>query len=189
MPQELNLITKKYLTVSELAEYFQLSVETVYLYARTGVLPATRIGKHWRFSIDRLSVWADKQANETELPIKTLVLDNDPDSVSSLQHWTHDAKGVMAVCLDKSQLDKLLKKSDYDIIFFDPTSTSFDGLKTFEQLVVSGKSAELVLMSREFDPQMMTNALTITPLTVLSKPLALLPFERILETVRKRKSP
>ena len=62
MPPSSDLSQKKYLTVSEVAEYFQLSVETVYLYARTGVLPATRIGKHWRFSIDRLNEWADKQA-------------------------------------------------------------------------------------------------------------------------------
>lgn len=181
-----DLQDKKYLTVSGVAEYFQLSTETVYLYARTGVLPATRIGKHWRFSIDRLNEWADKQADVEAISADALILDNDSEAISLLQRWINDTKGTAIIGLNRSQLEELLVLKSYDVIFFDPTSKEFDGLHTFERLVNLRNTAELVLMAQAFDAHMMTDALSIAPLTVLSKPLNRPPFDRVIESLRKR---
>jgi excisionase family DNA binding protein len=181
-----DLQSKKYLTVSEVAEYFQLSTETVYLYARTGVLPATRIGKHWRFSIDRLNEWADKQAEVDAVSAHALILDSDAEAISSLQKWINEVKGSAVVGLERSQVEDLLVMKSYDVIFFDPTSDLFDGLHTFKRLVELRNSAELVLMAKEFDAHMMTEALSIAPLTVLSKPTNRPAFDRVIESLRAR---
>ncbi len=48
------LILREILTVQELAERFKLPESTVEEMARTGKLPAFKVGKHWRFDLDLL---------------------------------------------------------------------------------------------------------------------------------------
>ena len=54
------LILREILTVQELAERFKLPESTVEEMARTGKLPAFKVGKHWRFDLDLLKKELDK---------------------------------------------------------------------------------------------------------------------------------
>jgi excisionase family DNA binding protein len=54
------------LTPEQAAEYLQLSVETVKRKARSGVLPAARIGREWRFSRRRLLEWVEEDGEIPE---------------------------------------------------------------------------------------------------------------------------
>jgi excisionase family DNA binding protein len=45
------------LTVPEVAGWLRVPVATIYQLARTGRLPAVKIGKHWRFSRRELEAW------------------------------------------------------------------------------------------------------------------------------------
>ncbi len=47
------------LTAKEAAEYLKLSVETVKAKARAGQMPATKIGREWRFSQRQLLKWIE----------------------------------------------------------------------------------------------------------------------------------
>lgn len=47
-----NRTRRDYMTVDEVAAYFGISPETVRRLARSGKLPAYRIGKLWRFNIE-----------------------------------------------------------------------------------------------------------------------------------------
>ena len=46
------------MTADEVAEWLGLSVETIYRKARSGELPALRIGRRWRFLRGALEQWA-----------------------------------------------------------------------------------------------------------------------------------
>ncbi len=54
------LVLREILTVHELAERFKLHESTVEEMARTGKIPAFKVGKHWRFDLDLLKKELDK---------------------------------------------------------------------------------------------------------------------------------
>jgi len=45
------------LTAPEAAQLLQLPKATVYRLAHSGVIPGTKIGKHWRFLRSQLYLW------------------------------------------------------------------------------------------------------------------------------------
>ena len=47
------------MTVSQLSRYLQLSVGHVYEMARTGQIPAIRLGRKWRFRREQIDRWLD----------------------------------------------------------------------------------------------------------------------------------
>ena len=55
------LILREVLTVQELAERFKVPESTLEELARTGKLPAFKVGKHWRFDLDLLKKELDKR--------------------------------------------------------------------------------------------------------------------------------
>lgn len=52
------------LTPKDVAQALKLSISTVYLHAATGVLPAYRVGKHWRFDEAELEKALAKMSNQ-----------------------------------------------------------------------------------------------------------------------------
>ncbi len=55
-----------YLTAYQVAELLQLNVETVYALITREGLPATRVGRRWRFDETRVRRWFHERCNETE---------------------------------------------------------------------------------------------------------------------------
>jgi len=56
-----------YLTAYQVAELLQLSVETVYALITREGLPATRVGRRWRFDETRVPEWFDDHCNRKTL--------------------------------------------------------------------------------------------------------------------------
>jgi len=54
-----------YLTAYQVAELLQLSVETVYALITREGLPATRVGRRWRFDETHVRKWFDERGNRT----------------------------------------------------------------------------------------------------------------------------
>ena len=78
-----------YLTVSEVSDYLKLPEETVYKYARTGRMPASKVGRYWRFDRSRIDEWVNQNSNQgTGKPLDVLVVDDDPSVRSLLTQWT-----------------------------------------------------------------------------------------------------
>jgi excisionase family DNA binding protein len=51
------------LTVAEVAHFLRVPKSTVYKLARLGQIPASKIGKHWRFLRSDLQHWMETRAN------------------------------------------------------------------------------------------------------------------------------
>lgn len=56
----------KIFTVEEIAEYLGITTDTVYRKARTGEIPAVRIGRIWRFPKDVIDGWLKAKVNEVK---------------------------------------------------------------------------------------------------------------------------
>jgi excisionase family DNA binding protein len=55
------------MTAFQVAELLQLNVETVYALITREGLPATRVGRRWRFDESRVRRWFHERCNETEI--------------------------------------------------------------------------------------------------------------------------
>jgi len=45
------------LTTTEVAQYLKINKNTVYHLARSGKVPAIKVGKQWRFNREQLDAW------------------------------------------------------------------------------------------------------------------------------------
>ena len=53
---------REVMTIKDVAQYLRISEAKVYELARTGSIPALRIGKAWRFQKDLLKQWVRRSA-------------------------------------------------------------------------------------------------------------------------------
>ncbi len=51
----------KLLTVDELSAYLKIPKPTVYYLAQTGRIPASKVGRHWRFEEKEIKKWLKEQ--------------------------------------------------------------------------------------------------------------------------------
>jgi len=56
---ELNM--DKWLTLEQIAEYLQMSTSSIYKMAQAGKIPAYKVGRQWRFKIEEIDKWVEKQ--------------------------------------------------------------------------------------------------------------------------------
>jgi excisionase family DNA binding protein len=55
------LFNDRLLKAPEVARWLQLSNQVIKRMARTGTIPAIRVGKSWRFNGNELAKWLDSQ--------------------------------------------------------------------------------------------------------------------------------
>jgi excisionase family DNA binding protein len=59
-----------WLTLDELADYLKRGRSTLYKMAREGRIPATKIGRTWRFDQDAIDTWLRRQGTTKSRPKK-----------------------------------------------------------------------------------------------------------------------
>lgn len=52
-------MTKRWMSVSEIAEYLGVAAITIYRWLEKGQIPAHKIGKQWRFNQDIVDSWVE----------------------------------------------------------------------------------------------------------------------------------
>ena len=53
----------KWMTVKDVADYLQMSTETIYRLAQRGEIPASKVASQWRFKKERIDKWMKKYEN------------------------------------------------------------------------------------------------------------------------------
>ena len=53
------------MTISDLAEYLQLSKSSLYKLVQQGKVPGQKVGKHWRFRKDTVDQWLSASSEQT----------------------------------------------------------------------------------------------------------------------------
>ena len=59
-------MTDKWMTVKDAADYLQLSKDQIYRLAQQGKIPASKVGRGWRFRKEKIDQWVEDQ----EIPSK-----------------------------------------------------------------------------------------------------------------------
>lgn len=50
------------MTIEEVADYLRVPVSSLYKLAQQGRIPASKVGRHWRFRREFIDRWIDEQA-------------------------------------------------------------------------------------------------------------------------------
>ena len=53
----------RWLTIEQIAKYLQVSRFKIYELAQKGKIPASKVGRMWRFKKERIDDWLKKQEN------------------------------------------------------------------------------------------------------------------------------
>lgn len=57
----------RWMTVEDVAQYLQLSMDMIYKMAQQGKLPASKIGAQWRFKREEVDKWVKSQRPNRKL--------------------------------------------------------------------------------------------------------------------------
>ncbi|MBN2119939.1 MAG: helix-turn-helix domain-containing protein [Candidatus Omnitrophica bacterium] len=57
------MVQEVILTAEEVCKYLKIPRSSLYQLARTGKIPAFRVGKHWRFKKAKIEEWVENQEN------------------------------------------------------------------------------------------------------------------------------
>jgi excisionase family DNA binding protein len=55
------------MTIEEVAEYLRVPVSSLYKLAQQGKIPASKVGRHWRFRREFIDRWINNQARGINL--------------------------------------------------------------------------------------------------------------------------
>lgn len=161
-----------YLTVSEVSEYLKLPEETVYKYARTGRMPASKVGRYWRFDRSRIDEWVNQNSNQgMGKPLDVLVVDDDPSVRSLLTQWTIE-QGCRVTSLSGGEdAMRWVAEHPCDLVLLDLMMPAPNGVETLRLLRVSHPDLDVVIVTAYFDSKMMDEVLEMGPMTMLKKPV------------------
>ncbi|MFT7513561.1 MAG: excisionase family DNA binding protein [Candidatus Omnitrophota bacterium] len=160
----------KYLTVNEISNYLKLPEETVYKHARSGKLPAFKVGRYWRFKQEEIDQWVTMNSNNPYSNMQLMVIDDDPMVRELMGSWLTPAGCIVDSLGDAESALSLLSVQYYDLIFLDLMMPSMDGAEAMRRIMEIAPKSKVVIITGYFDSKLMENALALGPVTVLKKP-------------------
>jgi excisionase family DNA binding protein len=156
----INLPTDEtFLTTEEVLAYLNVNLRTVYRLIKAGSIPATRVGRQWRFRKKDLDKWLDGQRVSDSKPVVTplrsrILLVDDDESVRRLLSGMLETAYDVEVATDGETAMQLLREPDahYDLLISDLNLPGIDGLMLIRQaqrinpslpaIVITGYSSE-----------------------------------------------
>ncbi|GAG71241.1 unnamed protein product [marine sediment metagenome] len=156
------------MTVEELAAYLRVTKKTIYRLLRQGKIPATKVGRQWRFEKARIDEWLHRNSVGTKADI--LVID-DEEMIRLLFKETLEELGHRVIAAETgSEGLELVKQRDFDLVFLDLKMPGMDGAELFHQLKTIKPKIPVTIITGYPNSDMMARALAQGPFGVMNKP-------------------
>jgi len=158
----------KLITVEEVADYLRVTEKTIYRLLDRGSIPATKVGRQWRFDTASIDNWLQK--NSVKAKASILVVD-DEEIVRSLFKETLGELGHRVITAETaSEGLELVKQQDLDLVFLDLKMPGMDGAELFRQIKAIKPELPVTIITGYPDSDMMVRALAQGPFGVMNKP-------------------
>lgn len=156
------------MTLEEVAAYLRVTKKTIYRLLERDSIPATKVGRQWRFDKDSMDDWLRQRSVGTKASI--LVID-DEEIIRSLFRDTLGELGhnVTAVATASKGLE-LVKQRDFDLVFLDLKMPKMDGAELFRQMKMLKPRLLVTIITGYPDSEIMARALSQGPFGVMNKP-------------------
>ena len=158
----------KLMTVGEMADYLRVTEKTIYRLLDRGSIPATKVGRQWRFNTTSIDKWLRQNSVKTSASI--LVVD-DEEVVRSLFKETLEELGHRVITAKTAaRALELVKQRDFDLVFLDLKMPGMDGAELFRQIKAVKPKLPVTIITGYPDSDMMARALAQGPFGVMNKP-------------------
>ena len=156
------------MTVEEMAGYLRVTEKTIYRLLRQGKIPATKVGKQWRF--ERASI--DEWLRQSSVGAKASILIIDDEEVVRLlfKRILEDLGHTTITAGTGAEGLELVKQQDFDLLFLDLKMPGMDGAELFGQIKTIKPDLPVIIITGFPDSDMMTWALAHRPFGVMNKP-------------------
>jgi excisionase family DNA binding protein len=156
------------MTVEEVANYLRVTKKTIYRLLRQGRIPATKIGRQWRFNKTLVDKWL--RGNSVKAKANILVVD-DEETIRLLFKDTLEELGHRVIAVETgSEGLELVKQQDFDLVFLDLKMPGMVGDDFFGRLKAIKPRLLVTIITGYPDSGMMARALAQGPFGVMNKP-------------------
>ena len=156
------------MTLEEVGNYLRVTKKTIYRLLERRGIPATKVGRQWRFDKTSIDVWLRQSSAETAANI--LVIDDDETICSLFKDTLEEAGHTVTTVSESSKGMKLVEDRDYDLVFLDLKMPGMDGAELYRQIGEAKPNLPVTIITGYPDSDLMSRALTYGPLGIMSKP-------------------
>jgi excisionase family DNA binding protein len=156
------------LTVEELASYLRVTEKTIYRLLEKKSVPASRVGRQWRFDKVIIDTWL--RQNSTGTAARILVIDDDDSICSLFKDTLEDSGHVVSTVGQASQALETIQKRDFDLVFLDLLLPGINGAELFKQIREVRPELPVTIITGYPDSDLMMQALSYGPLGAMKKP-------------------
>ena len=158
------------MTLAEVADYLRVTQKTIYRLLEQGKIPATKVGRQWRFRKKSIDEWLNKQGKQAKANI--LVID-DEEIIRDLIKETLEDYGHLVQCADSSLSGlELVKKHEFDLVFLDLKMPGMDGAELLREIKAIKPSLSVVIITGYPESAIMVRALEQGPFGIMNKPFS-----------------
>lgn len=158
------------MTLAEVADYLRVTQKTIYRLLEQGKIPATKVGRQWRFNRKTIDEWLNKQG--TQIGANILVVD-DEEIIRDLIKETLEEHGHRVQCADSSDSGlELVKKQNFDLVFLDLKMPGMDGADLLREIKAIKPRLSVVIITGYPESEIMARALTQGPFGIMNKPFS-----------------
>ncbi|MDH5695201.1 MAG: response regulator [Dehalococcoidia bacterium] len=156
------------MTVQELANYLRVTKKTIYRLLRRDSIPATKVGRSWRFDKASIDDWLSRQSVGVKASI--LVID-DEETIQLLFKETLEDLGHRVITAETSSEGlELVKQRHFDLVFLDLKMPGMGGVELFQRIKTIKPALPVTIITGYPDSDMMAQALVQGPFGVMNKP-------------------
>jgi len=156
------------MTLQEVADYLRVTEKTIYRLLRRGKIPATKVGRQWRFEKTSVDEWLQRTSVGAKANI--LVVD-DEETIRTLFKETLEELGHRVIAVETGfEGLELVKQQDFDLVFLDLKMPGMVGDDFFGQLKAIKPRLPVTIITGYPDSGMMARALAQGPFGVMNKP-------------------
>ena len=166
------------LDIAGAARYLKTHPETIRRLARTGKIPAYKVGRMWRINRSTLERWATDQHM---LRARVLVVD-DEESIRDLMRRTLEPAGYDVTCAATGdEALECMRREAPDVVLLDLRLPGMSGPTVLKHIRMSFGSLPVIIVTGHPDGDLMVQAMKHTPLLMLHKPVS---PDRVVQSVR-----
>ena len=158
----------EFMTVQEVVGYLRVTKKTIYRLLKRGEIPATKVGRQWRFDKTSIDEWLLQKPAETKTNI--LVVDDD-ETIRSLFKETLEGIGHEVATIENSSKGlQLIKQQDFTMVFLDLKMPDMDGAELFRQIKAIRPQLPVIIITGYPNSDIMARALVHVPFALMNKP-------------------
>lgn len=161
---------KNYLTIKELSAYLKLPRETAYKYARNQKLPASKVGKHWRFERKEVDEWIANQ-RKRDYGGQILIVDDEEHIRTMFAKFLEPEGYDVHLVADGEEALDLLKHVQFDLVLLDLAMPKKDGVEVLREIKKMEVQPRVAIVTGNFEGDMMDQILEFSPVSILKKPI------------------